>query len=222
MLSQNCLEKWVHISYYLYRDIVECTEVNMTKESRFSLVLENRDMKSDYEKSDVPYKMWGDMVIGIRHILLENQSTLQWEYVTNKLLNELGCTFEELYNKAYKEDERHGYVMRGLLEQIGNNPLLRKTKADKYKKLSEHQQIFILTNEENVNGATVMLHKEFLTKAADKLKGGLVIAAMSTHQVLCISEKAPNDLKKTLEKMLKDETKKDKSLSTELIYWFPE
>ena len=63
----------------------------MTKESRFSLVLENRDMKSDYEKSDVPYKMWGDMVIGIRHILLENQSTLQWEYVTNKLLNELGC-----------------------------------------------------------------------------------------------------------------------------------
>lgn len=188
---------------------------------RFSQKLVNKEMMQEYEKNQIPYQVIGNMLLSIREILDENDSQLKWRDVTEDQIEKMGETFESLLANAFEADETHGFVRKSLLEQIGNNPMLSKQKADKYKTMGEKDQIWILSNYENVHGATVWRHPAFLKKVAEELHTKrLAIAPISTHYVLVADANAPKKTLRMLQATLNDSTKTEKSLGTELIYWF--
>jgi len=179
---------------------------------RYSMVLESKNAKDFFKSNDVPFIIYNDMLIAIRQISVETLDKMQWKYVTRQDLSDLGKTFDELYDIAYKSDEDHGYVF----EEITKN--LPVEAQAKYSKLPAVQKIYIISNKEKVNGASVLMHKEYLKKISDKLGSGLILAAASTHEVYCISSKASSKLKSDIEKML-EKGQNQGAINTELIYF---
>ena len=187
------------------------------EKGRFSLVLHNSSLMENLKRNNVPFKKIHGMCVSIRIIREETNEKMIWEYITNETLKNMNKTFDELYNVAFKEDLKHGYEMIDIMDAIGNNPMLSKKKANKYKKLERHQKVFILTNPEKVNGATAILHESFMEKVFNELGDSVFIVPVNTHYVYCLSTDVSAKIQDKYQLLLNNPLKQDKELKTELI-----
>lgn len=105
-------------------------------------------------------------------ILIHNQHLTLW-----------GITTEELYQIAMK-----------------NTPFLLKYNFDKMEKILEHLidkplpfvsdlDMYLLTNELRIHGATCLVYPKLLQKISNRLEDNLIIIPSSIHEVLIIPEK---------------------------------
>lgn len=54
-------------------------------------------------------------------------------------------------------------------------------------------ELFVLTNEEGLNGAGTVLYEGILDSFSDQIKGGFYILPSSIHEVLLVPEKEGSD-----------------------------
>lgn len=138
----------------------------------------NRDMLAD-----MPYRKWHDMAV-IYYILLDdennNENSICSCIINNDIANMWGLTEEELYN----------------ISKI-NTPVILKASfrsmtdiMETFKDFSEDDDtadgisMYVLSNEEKINGAAVILYEGVLKQAADVIGADLLIIPSSIHETI--------------------------------------
>lgn len=113
----------------------------------------------------------------IREYLLDNG---MWQDV-NIYFN--GISFEELDEAAKKNTEKSGFSVRTMSEVMCE---LMGVNVGQEIEEPDGPQMYILTNTRKLHGANIMLYKEYLEIAAEKMNGDFYIIPSSIHELIAV------------------------------------
>ena len=152
----------------------------------------SEDNKSILEK--VPHKIIEDLAVIYYFILENNESNCSSIMITKSLLNELGWKENNLYEMALENTQKlfpleivsiSEFLLAGLVDE---KYLKRKVEEDA-------EILFVVTNQKQSNGATVMLYPEVIEFFSKKWNNFYILPS-STHEVLiCPAFFKPMELK---------------------------
>ena len=140
-----------------------------------------------------PHINYQDLSITFRMVGHVTERDMMSVLVDNKMMKKMNTTPQELYHKSMENYRRIfpptlvslGSVLSGLL---GGAP-------DFMMDNSPEKNIYVLSNKQNINGATSMLDSEMMEKAAMELGGSFYVLPSSTHEVLLVPESFAQDAK---------------------------
>ena len=146
---------------------------------------------------NIPFK---DLSIVFRLRIDDEKSTI----ITNSFLEYTGLKAEELYQKV-KETSRDIYTIMPLWQKAVNmmEGEMPEEFITEFQKEQEELPFYVITNEENLNGAAAMTDTDILDKAADMMNTDkLYVLPSSRHEIIVLpAEKADE---KSLLKMVKE------------------
>lgn len=136
---------------------------------------------------DIPGKKIADLVAIYRVVVSAGEDSMMSYVLTKAILDRLGINFEELDEAAKKNTEKSGFSVRTMnevmCELMGVNPGPEIEEPD-------GPQMYILTNARKLHGANIMLYKEYLEIAAEKMNGDFYIIPSSIHELIAVSVSA--------------------------------
>lgn len=138
----------------------------------------NKQRNADF-LSSVPHKDFLDLSLIYRVVLAVSDEGISSYVVSTNFLSKISISIEEL-DGAAKENtiSRLGMRCLSLKELLGIN-LPHKEATP---------QLYVLTNEVSISGATLMTYSSVLCKLAEKLHSNLIILPSSIHEVLLLAE----------------------------------
>lgn len=138
----------------------------------------NKQKNADF-LSSVPHKDFLDLSLIYRVVLAVSDEGISSYVVSTNFLSKISISIEEL-DGAAKENtiSRLGMRCLSLKELLGIN-LPHKEATP---------QLYVLTNEVSISGATLMTYSSVLSKLAEKLHSNLIILPSSIHEVLLLAE----------------------------------
>ena len=139
----------------------------------------------------LPHREWQDLSVMYRMFIKEDHTGLSSCMITNSLAEKLGMTEEELFKLAAENTKRifppvvksmkevlwELYEKQGMPEAVINMML-----GD----APEHDQMFIISNTKNMNGAISMLYEDRLHELAERLGNDLFILPSSVHETIAV------------------------------------
>lgn len=112
--------------------------------------------------------------------------------ITDPFLKKLGLTAKGLHDLAFdnfKHSKRYVNTMSGTLEEIGGKDDFPE--MDEIIKACTGNDMFVLSNEDKLLGASVIMDTDLLSKLSNDIFGGdFFIIPSSIHEVLAISTKS--------------------------------
>ncbi len=155
----------------------------------------------NYEKNkeqlvDCPFIMFHDLAITIRYLAKKDEEGIASVIVTNRELKNWGISKEELYCIAKENTLR---LFPPVIERVDKLLIELGCKED----VSPTDNMYILTNDVGVNGATSMIFEDTLKEFALEHSADIYIIPTSIHEVVLIPEKN-NVIKEKLQDMLED------------------
>lgn len=136
---------------------------------------------------DIPGKKIADLVAIYRVVVSAGEDGMMSYVLTKAILDRSGINFEELDEAAKKNTEKSGFSVRTMnevmCELMGVNPGPEIEEPD-------GPQMYILTNARKLHGANIMLYKEYLEIAAEKMNGDFYIIPSSIHELIAVSVSA--------------------------------
>ena len=161
------VEKWTDRKFIL--DHVEYQLVNAERNAE--------------KLKDIPGKKIADLVAIYRVVVGLDEDGMKSYVLTNAGLAGSKISLEELDEAAKKNTEKSGFSVRtmseAMYELMGVNPGPEIEEPD-------GPQIYVLTNARRLHGANIMLYKEYLEIAAEKMNGDFYILPSSIHELLTI------------------------------------
>lgn len=132
---------------------------------------------------DIPGKKIADLVAIYRVVVSAGEDGMMSYVLTKAILDRSGINFEELDEAAKKNTEKSGFSVRTMnevmCELMGVNPGQEIEEPD-------GPQMYILTNARKLHGANIMLYKEYLEIAAEKMNGDFYIIPSSIHELIAV------------------------------------
>lgn len=134
----------------------------------------------------IPHKSFLDLAIVYRIIIPAVSDNCCSILITNELLNKYSINVDELDAAANENTKKTNFVttpMRNILSQLSsqfNEPF------DNLDSLDNNNDIFVLTNEHNINGATILLYPEYMSTLANTINSDLYILPSSIHEVIAL------------------------------------
>lgn len=132
---------------------------------------------------DIPGKKIADLVAIYRVVVNAGEDGAMSYVLTKAILDRSGISFEELDEAAKKNTEKSGFSVRTMnevmYELIGVNPGPEIEEPD-------GPQMYVLTNTRKIHGANIMLYKEYLEIAAEKMNGDFYIIPSSIHELIAV------------------------------------
>ncbi len=133
-----------------------------------------------------PHIVYQDLAVTFRMVGRVTERDMMSVLVDDRMLAKLGKTPQELYHTAVENYNRVfpptlvslGSVLSGLL---GGAP-------DFMMDDSPEKSIYVLSNQQNINGATTLLCNEMMDKAVQEIGGSFYVLPSSTHEVLLVPE----------------------------------
>lgn len=136
---------------------------------------------------DIPGKKIADLVAIYRVVVSAGEDGMMSYVLTKAILDRSGINFEELDEAAKKNTEKSGFSVRTMnevmCELMGVNPGPEIEEPD-------GPQMYIPTNARKLHGANIMLYKEYLEIAAEKMNGDFYIIPSSIHELIAVSVSA--------------------------------
>ena len=157
----------------------------------------------NYEKnkellSDCPHIKFQDLAITFRVVLHSDEKNFMSCIIKDSLFDELNITVEDLYKKALSNYERMfpSYIknMWDLLSDMGKDIPFIPTNGP---------QMYVLTNDRQVNGATSILLDSVRESIAEIFDENVFILPSSVHEFIILKESDVDDVS-ILEKMVYD------------------
>ena len=99
------------------------------------------------------------------------------------ILDRSGISFEELDEAAKKNTEKSGFSVRTMSEVMCE---LMGVNVGQEIEEPDGPQMYILTNARKIHGANIMLYKEYLEIAAEKMNGDFYIIPSSIHELIAV------------------------------------
>ena len=132
---------------------------------------------------DIPGKKIADLVAIYRVVVGLDEDGMKSYVLTNAGLARSKISLEELDEAAKKNTEKSGFSVRTMnevmYELMGVNPGPEIEEPD-------GPQMYVLTNARKLRGANIMLYKEYLEIAAEKMNGDFYILPSSIHELLAV------------------------------------
>ncbi|MCI8484521.1 MAG: hypothetical protein HFH41_09295 [Lachnospiraceae bacterium] len=147
---------------------------------------QNREMLKD-----MPHREFEDLSIIYRYVI-DTGNPLESVLVTAEIAEKTGMEEEELFHAAVKNTRRlfppKVELLRDVIVEIFIDSGFSEEAA---REMSGAMQspIYIISNEQNVNGAVSMLYGDSLPELAQQLKSDLYILPMSIHEVMAVPSK---------------------------------
>lgn len=167
---------------------------------KISCRLVNIENNKDY-LSDRPYTKMNDLAV-IYQIEISNSEIGSGSVViSNQLLSELGISKEELHEIAMENlskqkltfqsmQEILSEMMPGFGEDMGMPPMMEPA-------------MYVISNENKVNGAVAVLNMKFMEEISQKLGGDLVIIPSSIHEQIILPKTPDMDMSQ-IDEMIKE------------------
>lgn len=129
----------------------------------------------------VPRKQIVDLAVIYRVVLNDGDNRLTSYILNENHLKLAGINADELDEAARSNTQKAGFVIKTMGEIIAemmgmNNSLDEETLGD--------PQMYVLTNRRKVNGANILLYKDWLAEVANRLKDDFFILPSSIHELL--------------------------------------
>ena len=149
-----------------------------TMSQMLTLQLINRTMNESL-LADIPYVPFlEDLAVIVLINLEKDLRACATVKVSSQILKLWGVSFEEVYHKAYLnliKEEAIVSSMSDVLSELG------------YEEIGELDiNLYILTNESRIHGATMMLRESLLKELTDKFNSDLVVIPSSIHELLLV------------------------------------
>ena len=132
---------------------------------------------------DIPGKKIADLVAIYRVVVSAGEDGAMSYVLTKAILDRSGISFEELDEAAKKNTEKSGFSVRTMnevmYELMGVNPGPEIEEPD-------GPQMYVLTNTRKLHGANIMLYKEYLEIAAEKMNEDFYIIPSSIHELIAV------------------------------------
>lgn len=161
------VEKWIDRKFIL--DHVEYRLVNAERNAE--------------KLKDIPGKKIADLVAIYRVVVSAGEDGMMSYVLTKVILDRSGISFEELDEAAKKNTKKSRFSVRTMnevmYELIGVNVGSEIEEPDE-------PQMYVLTNARKLHGANIMLYKEYLEIAAEKMNGDFYIIPSSIHELIAV------------------------------------
>lgn len=161
------VEKWIDRKFIL--DHVEYQLVNAERNAE--------------KLKDIPGKKIADLVAIYRVVASAGEDGMMSYVLTKVILDRSGISFEELDEAAKKNTKKSRFSVRTMnevmYELIGVNVGSEIEEPDE-------PQMYVLTNARKLHGANIMLYKEYLEIAAEKMNGDFYIIPSSIHELIAV------------------------------------
>lgn len=149
-----------------------------TMSHMLTLQLINRTMNESLLE-DIPYiPFLEDLAVIVLIDLEKDLRACATVKVSSQILELWGVSFDEVYHKAYLnliKEEAIVSSMSDVLSELG------------YEEIGELDiNMYILTNESRIHGATMMLRESLLKELTEKFNSDLVIIPSSIHELLLV------------------------------------
>lgn len=132
---------------------------------------------------DIPGKKIADLVAIYRVVVSAGEDGAMSYVLTKAILDRSGISFEELDEAAKKNTEKSGFSVRTMnevmYELMGVNPGPEIEEPD-------GPQMYVLTNTRKLHGANIMLYKEYLEIAAEKMNEDFYTIPSSIHELIAV------------------------------------
>lgn len=142
--------------------------------------LVNFEKNKDALKENV-YLRYHDLAITFRHVISWTEEGMSSTAVTWNMLKQLDMSQNELYEKAV---ENYKVKFPTMVKSLGS--MLSALLGTDDMETGASKEILVISNEQNINGATSILDKEALELAAQILGEEYYILPSSVHEVLCV------------------------------------
>ena len=178
----------------------------------------------NYEKNkelltDAPYIMWHDLAITFRWLAHQDEVGIASALITHRECHLWNITVPEIYEVALNNTERlfpwECHDMIELLKKMDGAPL-----AEELCELS--CKMYVLTNEQRVNGAGVVLYQGVLSQVAKRLHGSFYLFPSSIHEMLLVPEQEGQSVSyfKSMVKEANETTVSQGEVLSENIYYY--
>lgn len=143
-----------------------------------------------------PYIMWNDLAISFRWLVCQDEKGIASAIISNNELESWGIDLEELYLLAMKNTARCFPITLMNMEDIvmQENYTSKESKDEfnrEFAQLKESKSyiaMYVLTNEQRVNGATTVLYEGALKAIAEQLQSDFYILPSSIHEVILVED----------------------------------
>lgn len=152
------------------------------------LKLVNTELNKDILKNS-PHITMNDLSYTVRYVVKDDDLGIASTHITNNDINNWGISSEELFDLA-KENTRRMYPpiiknMREVLPDIDDLPF----------EIDEEHELYILTNEKGINGATSMIFTDVIDKfSQEKNNASFYIIPSSIHEVMLVKKSNEMDV----------------------------
>lgn len=220
-MIENCYEKNSNKQF----DIDYFTDFESVKDGIiFKLV--HRKM-NDILLADVPNRDWNDLSICYCYVLKEFDSSEATILIRNEHMKMWGVDEKTLFEVACRNTPN---LMPDKLCTMGTilSELISKNNSDCDLCMDDIEfcdNMYVLTNEKAMFGATVILYTKYLKEIADKHKCGVYIIPSSIHEVILMPQNEYCD-ERAIREMIKEvnytEVLCEERLSDNLYYYNPD
>ncbi|MCR4727628.1 MAG: DUF5688 family protein, partial [Lachnospiraceae bacterium] len=186
-------------------DISSLNNYDVMKE-HLSLQVVATDRNADMLEN-IPHKEIEDMSVVCRFMVASGNDCIGSILVTNRLLENMGITEEQLFNDAakYAPDLRPSEI-KGMADVLAEMMGIDVGELDSQfgGALGQPEiQMYVASTHDKANGAGIIAYPGFMEMAAEKVGGDFFLLPSSVHEVILVPDKGQMDYHE-LEKMVKE------------------
>ena len=163
-----------------YSDVQEFAKIVNSKESilgnvRYLLV--NKKW-NEADLDSYPHKDYLDLAVLYE---VRNKNASMSVKITNDIMQNFGITFEELDKAA--NNNRDSYVAQDMFSMMIS---LMPISTEEIKEMKGGPQMYVLTNEWKLKGASALLYPELIEDIAQEENSDLIVIPFSIHEILIV------------------------------------
>lgn len=168
-----------------YSDVQEFAKAVKSKEGilenvRYSLA--NKKW-NEADLDSYPHKDYLDLVVFYE---ARNKNASMSVKITNDIMHNFGITFEELDEAA--NNNRDSYVVKDILSVLASSMPIGTEEIEEMRRAQAGgPQIYVLTNERGVKGASALLYPELIEDIAKRENSDLIVIPSSIHEILVVT-----------------------------------
>ena len=224
---ERCLSNAANLLAKGYADRPESIPNLKLEEAKDSIVFQLINTEQNKEMlADMPNRSFQDLSIIYRWVVNKRDDGIESTVINNSLAKTLGVSEEQLFNLAVENTKRiFPPVVKSMTEVIRDMFMSDGMPAEiadmMIGDMPEDRAMWVITNQNGINGAASMLYENNLHELAEKLETDLYILPSSLHEVIAVSVNMgdPNELAEMVAEINMEQVDLQDRLSNQVYHY---
>lgn len=174
----------------------------------------------------VPHREFQDLSIIYRWVVSVDKDGVGNAMITNELAEHIGMNEEQLYRAAVENTRRIFPPVIKSMNDVIRDMFTKDGMPDEIADMMigdmpDDSTMWVITNEQGINGAISMLYEDNLHALAEKLETDLYIMPSSTHEVIAVSSDMgdPYELAQMVQEINMEQVALNERLSNQVYHY---